>query len=1094
MQNKKTFHKIVHVVSLLASLLLRRQSLLLGAGILFGLTSIIWLSQFLVMFGSSLSLRTGMFLGIAITFELARSQPKENQTGSRIFSVPVAWLLVAVWTVAFPWLLSWGTSFITVFPIADLSSIFVQTCIALILTLLMFSFPLFVVTKQVCQSRIISSYRYSFFFILAGVGLGVLLGAVGLAPLWGLRVSGIIVATIAAILGVIHFLKPAVLFKKSSSTNGNIHSLSFFPSNKEQGVAIVLFGMMFALLLRVSSQLYVGTFVVSVFHWSALLIGGATGFWWGARSVRKYISQTYVVSSLLLFASAWSVAVLFLFPQLTNTVLQVKAAIPSVGLVQMISFLITCFILLPLGFVWGTLSVQTSRPPQSESSSSQQEITTRWFLPHLLAFMTGYLVASWSVIASHHVASWLVAITFVSILFPCWHFVSSFLKKELRATTGTRYALIAIFLCFVFSGPLIVSRYQPSRASRLLFGTDILYAVQQEIDFKLLPFTNEGRLIDQIEGTQGTYTLWQYRGEQIQIRENGIPMTSVSTNPQICPQTSTDVMQVMLPWMLHENPQSILLLGLQGGTTVQTSLALPFKEVVCVEEEKALQELIHRNIWSRSKIDPLQEKRFRFLTINPALAVCSQRQKYDLIVSSPNQTSLLQSTSCLTEEFYNHAAGQLTEEGIFCQRFERRDYGPQPLLSLLKTMQLVFNDVMLIETGTAEMILLGTRSEKGLKRSRLVKRLQAPSVRELLGQLGWDWSFPLNLRAFDDEAVTRLLNKADAPVNTVANNWLTFQLPVEMMRWTKGVSKATEFEKLVAGETGQLLKWSVKKSEERDILDRLADVAGGQKLMANYPDHWFAYRDVVKKQIQTNPRPTIQLVRGEGLKRKMHPVLRRRLDFLKTLGKAKKKSKPTLDDLAKIEQFESPYDPLISPFYYFELVEFMPRVKNVDPHVELSYRLHTIYYAHAADRSIRNVVDGIHFLVDHPQLMGNRTTQIELDGLLQVLKRRWALRGTVSPLETEVVMQDIQKTLQATEFAFAEIERLEKTTRTNKQPHLQTSNWKLRKLYITRTLVRPLRTYEDQLLSHYQAEQHKKKKKRTKRTKKKKQSKTNNAS
>lgn len=1080
MQNKKTFHKIVQIAFFLTSLLLRQQSLLLGAGLLVGLTSIIWLSQFFATFGSSLFVCTGLFLGIAITFELAWSQPQKKQSSNRFFSADVAWLLVAVWTVVFPWLLSWGTSFITVFSIADLSSVFVQTCIALILTLLMFSLPLFVMTKQVCQSDFISNRRYSFFFILTGVGLGVLLGAVGLAPLWGLRVSGIIVATIAVILAAIHFWKPVSLFKQLSLIDTTPLPLSFLPSDKEKGVPIVLLGMMFALLLRVSSQLYVGTFVVSVFHWSALLIGGAIGFWWGALFVRKSFSRTYFVSSHLLFASAWSVVVLFLFPQLTNTVLQVKASIPSIGFVQMICFLITCFILLPLGFVWGTLSVQTSCPLQNESSRSQQEITSCWFLPHLLAFVTGYLIASWSVVTSHNVASWLIVITLLSILFPCWHFVSSLLKRELRATTGIRYALLATFLCFVLSGPLIVSRYQPARASRLLFGTDILYAVQQEVDFKLLPFTNEGRLIDQIEGTQGTYTLWQYRGEQMQIRENGIPITSVSTNPQICPQTSTDVMQVMLPWVLHENPQSILLLGLQGGITVQTSLALRLKEVVCVEEEKALQELIRRNIWNCSEVDPLQEKRFRLLTLNPALAVCSQRQKYDIIVSSPNQTSLLQSTSCLTEEFYNHAAAQLTKDGIFCQKFERRDYGPQPLLSLLKTMQLVFDDVMVIETGAAEMVLLGTRSEKGLKRSHLVKRLRSSHVREVLGQIGWDWSFPLNLRAFDDEAVTRLLNKSDASTNTVANNLLTFQLPVEMMRWTKGVSKAAEFEKMIAGESGKLLKWSVKESEERDILDRLADVAGGKKLKANYPDHWFAYRDIVKKQIQTNPRPTIQLVRGGGLKRKMHPVLKRRLDFLKTLGKAKKKSKPTLDDLIKLEQFEFPYDPLISPFYYFELVEFMPRVKNVDPQIELSYRLHTIYYADAADRSIRNVVDGIRFLVDHPQLMGNRTTQIELDGLLQVLKRRWALRGTVPPLETVVILKDIEKTLQATELALAEIERLEKTKLSDKQASLQIDNWKLRKLYITRTLAYPLRTYQDQLLQRYQVEQHKKKKRKKK--------------
>ncbi len=1075
------------------SFLLKRSSLRFAMGILFGFALLVWLGQFIATFGCSLPLVTGLFLGIAIPFELAWSKPKPNL--SKGFKIPnaVSWGILAVWLIIFPWILSWETSLIGLFSMTDLSLIFVQLCIAFITTLLGFFIPVFVMTTLICQSSESQNEKHSLPFVLIGISAGVLFGVMVIAPVWGLQVLAIFVASIAGLLAIINFVKPSFVFDAISSLEINMTKESTSPPMRERLVAILFVGMMFAILLRIVSQLFPGTFVNITLHWITLLVGAAIGLSVASRFAKQTKPGTFTVSALILFASAWTVVVLALFPQLTHWVLETKTFVSSVWMQKSIQLLMVSVILLPFGFVWGCLSLQIT----NESDDPKKKKLAYWFSPHFFVFVTGYLITSWGIVTSRNSAGWVVVISLLSLMFPCWQFLALLINKEKQLIRRRRSILLAVFCLLIISGSFVVSKYQPALSARLLFRTDISFALQQGTDFSELSAFDEGRLIDQIEGEQGTYTLWQHRGGQLLIRENGILVETISTNQRICPASSTSVMQVLFPWVLHENPQSILLLGLQGGTSVQTSLELPTKKVVCIEEDRALQKMVHQNIWSQAEFNPFQDERFQLLSVNPTLATCSERAKFDLIISSNNQTSLMKSTSCLTKEFYEKASKQLTEDGIFCQRFSQVDYGPMPLLSLLKTMQLVFSEVMVIETGASEMILLGTVSEKGLSRPQLLTRLQNHDIRKMLATVGWDWSYPLNLRAFDDAAIVKLLNKQESSSNSVASDLLTFQLPVEMMRSTVNMTKSAEFEKLVADESGKLLKWAVAESEEQNVIERLAEVTGGQKLMANYPDQWWIYRKEVKKQIQQNPRPTIQLVHGEGLKKRMHPDLQRRLKYFTTLGKTKKKSKPTIYDLVDIARFEFPYDPLMSYFLHQELIDIMPRVKGIDSRVELSHRLHSVYYGHRADRSIRNIVDTIHFMLNHPQLYDNRTTVVELDGLLQLLKGRWMLRGAFQPLETSVVLLDIKKTLQVTKLAFAEIERLEKEekssqllSRKNNQlqqiamacdggdPVNQAANrreWTHRKTYLTRTLVRPLLTYRDRLLPQHQKEQSKKK-------------------
>src|SRR5262249_18920217 len=77
--------------------------------------------------------------------------------------------------------------------------------------------------------------------------------------------------------------------------------------------------------------------------------------------------------------------------------------------------------------------------------------------------------------------------------------------------------------------------YQPSHAARLLFNSNVLIAAQSGHPVRALRFLDEARNVAVTEGERGTYTVWKYSAAQFQIRENGIPVGLVSSDPEIHP-------------------------------------------------------------------------------------------------------------------------------------------------------------------------------------------------------------------------------------------------------------------------------------------------------------------------------------------------------------------------------------------------------------------------------------------------------------------------------------------------------------------------------------------------------------------------------
>ncbi|HAW28329.1 MAG TPA: hypothetical protein DCY03_09440, partial [Planctomycetaceae bacterium] len=181
-----------------------------------------------------------------------------------------------------------------------------------------------------------------------------------------------------------------------------------------------------------------------------------------------------------------------------------------------------------------------------------------------------------------------------------------------------------------------------------------------------------------------------------------------------------------------------------------------------------------------------------------AMAADTNAEKmYDLIISNPVQSVVTQSQAEFTTEFYRNVSRHLNQDGIFCQRFQHIDFGAQPLRVMAQTFRTAFQQVLAIEIANGETLFMGTNSEQGFVRNKLIDRIQAPQVRRTLAQVGWDWSVLLNLAAYSDEALADMTADVKTSVNNSANGNFAFTLPYEMMRWGM---KQEEIRKMVSAE------------------------------------------------------------------------------------------------------------------------------------------------------------------------------------------------------------------------------------------------------------------------------------------------------
>lgn len=1039
-----------------------------------------------VLVGIGLSICIGIWLGLPTS--VARSSHASDSTSKPIFDrrkFQFTLLTFASWSICFPLLLKQLNQVLHLFSIQQMSNfvfltgLMILAAIALIMPATYWCARLFWLTVNHIGFNSIHQLNQHIARYIAGIVFGLFIAIFLLVPQLGWTISlvfpvGIsllicfgpwIVAQLKSLFPEsLEWLSVNLINMKSGSLSKENESLL---SEKQPEIPFVIHGSRFLISLavgiffvtssRVLFQLYPDSLYLKVTVWAAFLAGIAI-----ALNFIRFRGLEAAVQSTICFTLGTGIigiGCLVLFPLFVSWMLYANAFIEFAFVLALVRGALTAFIFCVLGYCWGgflNLSIQPKR--------SQEDQISMYPLPiwQSFCFLAGVLLSYWLVSTSIADVRSVAAISALVLL--CLAVIIWFSQYRLPRT---RMQAVTTSLCLtaLITGLLFHHNYDARRSAKLLFSTNTFTGLRYGLNSELLPYLDEGRCFSEVEGEYGTFTLWSFRENQIQIRRSGLPFGVTTVDPGLCPHTTGELMPFLIPVILHERPSEVLFLGLGAGVGVNSSLDFPVQNVTCLESDQGLVKLYEEELASRNSISAFDSEQVQLIQLPIALAMAARTEsdkQYDLIISNPVQSVVTQSLSEYTAEFYQNVSRHLNEEGIFCQRFQHIDFGAQPLRVITQTFLSQFKQVMAIEIANGETLFLATNSEQGFIRDNLIDRLQAPQVRRTMAQVGWDWSVLMNLAAYSHDALKDMTDDVKTSVNNTSTGNFAFTLPFELMRW--GL-KREEIQKMVSKEnrTGRIINWMPLEKDDPIVLRRLSEVTAQNKLMAQYPDQYWKYRKPAKEQITENPRSLIRQVAAENLNDDyIHSEDKRRMLYFKALSDAMEKANPSIELISRVVKFTSTYDPMVSYFMHDEVAELYKKSKDAPPILEFSHRLHAINYGAVSDRSINSVVRALELAATKPEMFQRSEQQWDhLNGLLQALKVRWDNRSQARPVTSKQALHDIELSISAIELAFDAMDGL------HDQIGVSQQSWGLRKLVLERTLVRPLQTYQNRVLPHH---------------------------
>ncbi len=969
---------------------------------------------------------------------------------------------LAAWMVGSPWVVELVDWTIAQPGVISLTSPLWNAVTLTVVLVFALGSPAYLVTRLLLAIPVESSLARPMHLPLVFLGAAVGLSAwgIGLAQILGPWPCGIFAAGIALIVAIVRNNRQpdsetnSAELVTSRHDNGSqslaASSPYAFPSITRyilSAATAASCGGWLAVFGRLLEQLMPGTVDLACFEAIGLSLGIALGLCIAARRDGGLVATGR--GWALCFVAVWGVSLVAAFPLLVRTALWLNAYVAAPWLLLMSRGLIAAAAILPVGFA----AAFCVGPALGEKARSASLRRGGWLAATLFGCGS---VSAWGFsrfsadVILIGLAWWTITLAAAAVA----------ARRARRAGRAPR-VLAAGAVALVAAAPLWRGNFDARRSAKLLFNAHAAFAYRNGLDASLLTTLDDARPMITTTGERGIYTVWRFGGHQLQIRENGIPRGVASTDSQASPRFVPETLQAALPLVLHDRPRRMLLMGLGSGESLTAAVLFPIPEIVCVEADAGIVELLRNVVADGTGPVPLEDDRVALSICDPSLGLAAARGKFDVILSSPEHLALARSQPYLTAEFYGRAARKLTPDGVFCQRLQFVDFGPRMLQTIVRTVQSVFRDTLILEAAPGEYLLAATNDSRGLVRPGLAARFEFPHVRALLAQSGIDWTVVLNLDGANRDGLNKFCAVSSGAVNKAAAGRLPFSMPREVMRWA---SKPREVHDTLKSHAGRLLTWIGEEAESPVLVRRLAEVQGQFDLMTKYADQYWAYRASLRDQVKEKSRSQIQQASATDENRQLHAEDQRRLRYFEVLGQAVRSARAA--DIERLARFASPYDPLISYFVHEEAAELYARSEERDVASELRHRLYATFFSSPKDASLRNVIAALALLRDHPDAEPDPVARWDdLNALLQALKLRWDARAGVRPTNINQAINDLDTTILAVEQTFHELDQL------TAEAGLPAEFWDNRRIVLEKTLIRPVKTYQLELVPHLRRRQ-----------------------
>ena len=233
------------------------------------------------------------------------------------------------------------------------------------------------------------------------------------------------------------------------------------------------------------------------------------------------------------------------------------------------------------------------------------------------------------------------------------------------------------------------------------------------------------------EGRSSVVTVHRSRTGRV-LQNNGLTEAGVAYAPPF--GSAPSHLLGIIPYVLAESPRRVLVIGLGGARTLEALVAPEIERVDVVELEPGVIEALP--VLFEGLPHPLADPRVHLRIGDGRHALLRGRApgapRYDIIASQPSHPWIPGSANLFTEEYFELARANLTDDGLFALWVNGFRTDAESLLAIVTSFDRVFPGSVLFEVqpdlAREAFLLLGSKRGIEIDGDTARARLQTPSV------------------------------------------------------------------------------------------------------------------------------------------------------------------------------------------------------------------------------------------------------------------------------------------------------------------------------------------------------------------------------
>ena len=251
----------------------------------------------------------------------------------------------------------------------------------------------------------------------------------------------------------------------------------------------------------------------------------------------------------------------------------------------------------------------------------------------------------------------------------------------------------------------------PSFDKELFAGGAYKYSAY-DLDLSVEDVLRRGELVLYAEG----------RGANVSVKRVGSSF-SLAVDGKVDATSGGDMLTQRLlahvPFLISENPDTALVIGLGSGVTASAALAHEPRSVTAVEISPDVVEAARR-FFADANDRVLENPKLNLIVGDARQYVLSTKDRYDIIISEPSNPWMVGVSALFTREFFQSVKSRLSDGGVFCQWGHLYNMSEGDLGTLLATFQDVFPKSRVFVISEADILIVGSDRSSALSDRRLV--------------------------------------------------------------------------------------------------------------------------------------------------------------------------------------------------------------------------------------------------------------------------------------------------------------------------------------------------------------------------------------